>query len=210
MGVGAGGAASGPTRGGEPMIQDIDRTLIGRDAIAARVREMGRRVAADLERELAAEGTGADVGGRVAIISIMTGALIFTADLVREMPLKLSLELVTVSSYPGASKMSKGAAMRSVLPKDLKGKHVLILDDILDSGQTLDLVKRLVQEQEPASVRICVLLRKLVGRVVEVHADYIGFDIPNEFVVGYGLDYDGYYRNHPEIGVLRAPGGVGA
>jgi hypoxanthine phosphoribosyltransferase len=187
------------------MIRDIDRTLIGREQIAARVREMGRQVASDIERELRAEGSGPDEGGRVAIISIMTGALIFTADLVREMPLKLSLELVTVSSYPGASTMSKGAAMRSVLPKDLAGKHVLILDDILDSGQTLDLVRRLVLEQAPATVRICVLLRKLVPRVVEVAADYIGFDIPNEFVVGYGLDYDGYYRNHPEIAVLRAP-----
>ncbi len=192
------------------MMLDIERTLISREAIAQRVRELGRRVAADLERDLAAEGVSAGDPGRVAIIAVMTGALIFTADLVREMPMKLSLELVTVSSYPGASTMSKGAAMRSVLPKDLKGKHVLIVDDILDSGQTLDLVKRLVQEQQPATVRICVLLRKLVPRVVEVAADYIGFDIPNEFVVGYGLDYDGHYRNHPEIAVLRAPSGGGA
>ncbi len=192
------------------MIRDLDRTLIDRDAIASRVRELGRRIAGDLERSLAAEGASPDEAGRIAIISVMTGALIFTADLVREMPLKLSLELVTVSSYPGASTMSKGAAMRSVLPKDLKGKHVLIVDDILDSGQTLDLVKRLVAEQAPASVRICVLLRKLVPRVVEIAADYVGFDIPNEFVVGYGLDYDNYYRNHPEIAVLRAPAGGGA
>jgi len=192
------------------MIRDLDRTLIDRDAIASRVRELGRRIAGDLERSLAAEGASPDEAGRIAIISVMTGALIFTADLVREMPLKLSLELVTVSSYPGASTMSKGAAMRSVLPKDLKGKHVLIVDDILDSGQTLDLVKRLVAEQAPASVRICVLLRKLVPRVVEIEADYVGFDIPNEFVVGYGLDYDNYYRNHPEIAVLRAPAGGGA
>lgn len=188
------------------MIRDIDRILIDREAIAARVREMGRLIASDLERDLAAEGGSVDDGGRVAIIAIMTGALVFTADLVREMPLKLSLELVTVSSYPGASTMSKGAAMRSVLPKDLQGKHVLVVDDILDSGQTLDLVRRLVLEQGPASVRICVLLRKLVGRVVEVEAEYVGFDIPNEFVVGYGLDYDGYYRNYPEIAVLRGPG----
>lgn len=187
------------------MMLDIERTLIDREAIAERVREMGGQIARDLERDLAAEGAGQDHGGRVAIIAVMTGALIFTADLVREMPLKLSLELVTVSSYPGSSTMSKGAAMRSVLPKDLRGKHVLIVDDILDSGQTLDLVKRLVEEQEPATVRICVLLRKLVPRVVEVVADYIGFDIPNEFVVGYGLDFDGYYRNHPEIAVLRRP-----
>lgn len=187
------------------MMLDIERTLIDREAIAERVREMGGQIARDLERDLAAEGAGQDPGGRVAIIAVMTGALIFTADLVREMPLKLSLELVTVSSYPGSSTMSKGAAMRSVLPKDLRGKHVLIVDDILDSGQTLDLVKRLVEEQAPATVRICVLLRKLVPRVVEVAADYIGFDIPNEFVVGYGLDFDGYYRNHPEIAVLRRP-----
>lgn len=192
------------------MIRDIERTLIGREAIAARVREMGLQIASDIERELLAEGSSVEEGGRVSLISIMTGALIFTADLVREMPLKLSLELVTVSSYPGASTMSKGAAMRSVLPKDLKGKHVLIVDDILDSGQTLDLVDRLVKEQSPASVRICVLLRKLVPRVVDVPAHYIGFDIPNEFVVGYGLDYDNYYRNLPEIGVLKPSAGAGA
>ncbi|MEA5557611.1 hypoxanthine phosphoribosyltransferase [Nodularia spumigena] len=192
------------------MIRDIERTLIGREAIARRVREMGLQIASDIERELLAEGSSVDESGRVSLISIMTGALIFTADLVREMPLKLSLDLVTVSSYPGASTMSKGAAMRSVLPKNLKGKHVLIVDDILDSGQTLDLVDRLVKEQGPASVRICVLLRKLVPRVVDVPAHYIGFDIPNEFVVGYGLDYDNYYRNHPEIGVLKPSAGAGA
>ena len=98
---------------------------------------------------------------------------------------------------------SKGVAMRSELPPNLAGKHVVIVDDILDSGQTLDLLKRLVLEQKPASVRLCVLLRKPGKAKIDLRPEYVGFDIPDEFVVGYGLDYDGFYRNYPEIATLK-------
>jgi len=182
---------------------DFDKVLIGREQIAERVREMGRKLAADLIQDLRAEGHDPDEAGHIVMIPVLTGAMIFVADLVRELPMKLSMNVVAVSSYPGASTSSQGASLASELPKDLAGKHVVIVDDILDSGQTAALVKKLVAEQGAASVRVCVLLRKQVeGRPPVIEADYSGFDIPDEFVVGYGLDYDGLYRNHPEIVTL--------
>jgi hypoxanthine phosphoribosyltransferase len=182
------------------MYRDIERVLVGREAIAQRVIELGARIAADLE---AALGSLAETEGRIVIIPVLTGSVVFTADLIRCLPMKLSLELVAVSSYPGKSMESKGVRMRGDLPANLEGKHVLIVDDILDSGQTLDVLKRLVNEQRPASVRLCVLLRKPGKAKVELLPEYVGFDIPDEFVVGYGLDYDGFYRNLPEIATLR-------
>lgn len=171
------------------------RILVTRENIAARVRELGRTIAADLE-------SAGD--GEVVIIPVMTGALVFGADLIRELPLKLSLKLVAVSSYPGASMASKGAKLASEIPSDLAGKHVLVIDDILDSGQTLAMVRELVEKQNPATMRICVLLKKPNAvRKREVSVEYVGFEIPDEFVVGYGLDYDGFYRNLPHIATLK-------
>lgn len=185
------------------MFFEIDEVLIARERIAERVREMAGRLARDLAVELRKEGGEPGREGRVVLVPIMTGAMIFTADLIREMPIKLSLGLVAVSSYPGESITSKGAHLASELPPDLAGKHVVIIDDILDSGQTLDLIRKAIVGQGAASVRICVLLSKQVERVADVKPDYVGFDIPDAFVVGYGLDYDGYYRNYPEIATLK-------
>ncbi len=182
------------------MLPGIEKVLISRERIASRVTEMGAQIAADLERD--AGGGGAD--GRIVLVPILTGSIVFVADLIRCMPLKMSLGVVTVSSYPGKTLESKGAAMRGALPQDLAGRHVLIVDDILDSGRTLGLVRRLIGEQRPASLRICVLLRKAIKRAEDVPVEYAGFDIPDAFVVGYGLDYDGYYRNLPEIAVLKS------
>lgn len=186
------------------MFPEIARTLVSRQRIAQRVHEMGEAVARDLRADLARDGHSELDEGRVVLVPIMTGAMIFAADLIREMPVKLSIGLVTVSSYPGQSMSSKGAKLASALPDDLAGKHVLVIDDILDSGQTLELVTRVIGEQKPASLRSIVLLDKKARRSVDFEADYVGFEIPDEFVVGYGLDYNGYYRNHPEIAVLDA------
>jgi len=178
-------------------------TLIDRDKIAARIAELGEEIARDLVVDLEAEGLDASASDRVVILPVLTGAIIFTADLVRHMPLNLSMRMVTVSSYPGASKMSKGAKLRSELPTDLTGRHVLVIDDILDTGQTLGLLKDMISEQNPASIRICVLLDKQgVQRQHDVTADYVGFEIPDAFVVGCGLDHDGLYRNLPDIVAL--------
>lgn len=185
------------------MFPEIDRILVSRQQIADRVKEMAAEIAADLRADLAADGDSPLDEDRVIIIPIMTGAMIFVADLVRELPMKLSLGLVAVSSYPGESVTSKGAHLESELPEDLEGKHIIVLDDILDSGQTLATVKGLIEQKNPASLRLGVMLDKKTKRTIDVKVDYVGFEIPDEFVVGYGLDYNGYYRNYPEIAVLR-------
>jgi hypoxanthine phosphoribosyltransferase len=182
------------------MFPEAERVLIDHARIAERVREMGAAIAADLQADC--DRTGAT---HIVLIPILTGSIVFVADLIRRMPLRLSLGVVAVSSYPGRTVQSKGAAIRGELPPDLGGKHVLIIDDVLDSGQTLGLVRRLVAEQRPASLRVCVLLRKQRARADDVPVEYVGFDIPDTFVVGYGLDYGGYYRNLPDIAVLRGP-----
>lgn len=188
------------------MLRDVARILIDRERIARRVEQMGAQIAADLRADLERHGhldPAGDAADRVVLIPILTGSIVFVADLIRHMPMRLSLEVVAVSSYPGKSMESKGVSLRGEIPRTLAGKHVLIVDDILDSGQTLLSVKRLVEEQGPATCRLCALLEKTGKKRVDVSADYVGFEIPDEFVVGYGLDYDGYYRNLPEIGVLR-------
>jgi hypoxanthine phosphoribosyltransferase len=176
----------------------IDRVLITREQIARRTAELGAELTADLRR------AGAE-HERVVMTPVLTGAMLFAADLVRHIPLKMSIRPITVSSYPGTATSSQGAHIRGELPTDLAGAHVLIVDDILDSGRTLGLLRRVMEAQKPASLRLVVLLdkRKPDGRAEEVRADYAGFEIDDEFVIGYGLDYDGYYRNLPDICVLR-------
>lgn len=175
---------------------DIDRVLIDRQRIARRVIELGTQITADLR--------AADAQ-RVVLVPILTGSLVFVADLIRNIPLKMSIRPVTISSYPGKATASQGAEITGTLPTDLTGTDVLIVDDILDSGRTLGLIKRVLQAQNPRSVRLAVLLnkRKPGGRAEPVSAEYFGFEIDDEFVVGYGLDYDGYFRNLPDIAVLR-------
>lgn len=180
------------------MQENIDRVLIDRHTIAARVGEMAEQIAADFSK---VEG-GLDPV-HITIVPILTGSLIFLADLIRRLPLMMQIRLVTVSSYPGKATTSQGIELKGQLPEDLTGHHVLIVDDILDSGRTIQYVTDLIAKRGCASVRSCMLLRKRIASAMNTHADYIGFDIPDEFVVGYGLDYDGFYRNLPEVVVLK-------
>jgi hypoxanthine phosphoribosyltransferase len=180
---------------------DIASILIEKDRIAQRVHELGHRIAQDLYREgVTLDGISAS---RVVIIPVLTGSMVFVADLIRELPFKLRMEVVAVSSYPGKSVESKGVKLKGDLPSDLVHTHVILVDDIFDSGQTLDVLTHLIAAQKPASLRTCVLLRKPGKAKVKLTPDYVGFDIPDEFVVGYGLDYDGYYRNFPAVAVLK-------
>jgi hypoxanthine phosphoribosyltransferase len=189
-----------------PEFPHIERVLIDEARIAARVGELGRQIAMDLRGSLATGGRDGEGGtaGQLVLVPVLTGSIVFVADLIRRIPLMMNLRVVAVSSYPGASLVSKGAKIRGELPSDLAGRHVLIVDDILDTGRTLGLVRSMIAEQEPASLRVCVLLRKAVGRDQDWSPEYVGFDIPDEFVVGYGLDFDGYYRNFPAIAALSA------
>ncbi|MBL8759238.1 MAG: hypoxanthine phosphoribosyltransferase [Phycisphaerae bacterium] len=186
----------------------VDRVLIPKDQVAARVAELGRRITADLRAAAAQPARAADdetPAAPVVMVPILTGAMVFVADLIRAMDLKMSLRPITISSYPGAATTSQGATVRGELPTDLKGAHVILVDDILDSGRTLGLLRRVIAAQAPASLRIAVLLTKSKpgGRDEDVPVDYSGFTIDDEFVVGYGLDFDGFYRNLPDIVTLR-------
>ena len=177
----------------------VARTLISREQIAQRTAALGVQITADLKKHMAGEDQP-----RVVLMPILTGALVFTADLIRNIPVQMSIRPVTISSYPGTATSSQGANIHGAVPTDLKGAHVLIVDDILDSGRTLGLLRRVIAAQRPASLQIAVLLnkKKAGGRSEEVECEYSGFEIEDEFVVGYGLDYDGYFRNLPDIGVI--------
>lgn len=181
------------------MFPDVDRVLIHRDEIARRVDELAARIVTDLRAETAGEEEP-----RIVLVPILTGSIVFLADLIRRLPLKFRIDVVAVSSYPGKSVESKGVKIRSELPTNLRGAHVLVVDDILDSGQTLQIVRDLIREQRPASLRLCVALEKQMPEEERrITADYVGFSIPNLFVVGYGLDFNGFYRNHPDVVTLK-------
>ena len=177
------------------MRSDIDTILISRDRIAERILELGGAIARDLE--------GLGDQEEIMLVPILTGSIIFVADLMRCLPQKIRIGVVTASSYPGKTTVSKGVQIAGALPADLEGKHVLIVDDILDSGRTIRLVREEIQKRNPRSVRSCVLLRKTIESAMNTTCEYVGFDIPDAFVVGYGLDYDDYYRNLPDIGTLK-------
>lgn len=179
------------------MQADIERVLISQQQIAHRVAEMARQIVLD---HTPPRMPG---GGEVTLVPILTGAMIFCADLMRHMPIAMQIGLLTVSSYPGTATATQGSNLVGQQLKNVTGRHILVIDDILDSGGTIKLVIGHLQKLEPASVKVCVLLRKDRPSAREVQADYVGFDIPDEFVVGYGLDYDDYYRNLPDIVTLK-------
>jgi len=180
---------------------DIERVLIDRHAIAKRVEELARQITHDFTT-----ATGGGDTNEITLVPILTGSIIFLADLIRHLPLRMQIRVISVSSYPGASTTSKGAIMQqqlSNLPENLSGMHLLVIDDILDSGQTLKLVTGVLQKKQPATMKTCVLLRKQRPEAMAYPVDYVCFDIPDQFVVGYGLDYNDYYRNLPEVVTLR-------
>jgi hypoxanthine phosphoribosyltransferase len=176
---------------------DIDRILIPQEKIAARVRE--------LAREIMIDHTPPKMPGEpeITIVPILTGAMIFCCDLIRRIPIAMKIGLLTVSSYPGASISTRGSQVVGQELGEVKGRHVVIVDDILDSGGTIRTVVPLIQSLGAASVKTCVLLRKDRPAAKEVPVEYVGFEIPDEFVVGYGLDYNNYYRNLPDIVTLK-------
>jgi hypoxanthine phosphoribosyltransferase len=185
------------------MQDDIERILISQDQIRTRVRELALQITRD--------HTSPKLdNGEITIVPILTGAMIFCGDLIRQLPLKMRIGLITVSSYPGASLRTQGSQILGQQLGDIKGRHILLVDDILDSGGTVGLVLPILRDLGAATVKACVLLRKDRPAAKKVHVDYVGFEIPDEFVVGYGLDYNNYYRNLPDIVTLKSQvyGGV--
>lgn len=175
------------------MQTDIERVVITEQALASRVASLAGEIA----------GGFPDREDGITIVAVLSGSIIFLADLMRCLPMKMRMDVVSVSSYPGATTQSTEA--RLVADRDLQvsGRDVLIVDDILDTGKTLRLVQHEVARRGARSVRTAVLLRKPSKAPSDVSADFVGFDIEDRFVVGYGLDYNGHYRNLRYIGLLK-------
>ena len=171
---------------------DIGEVLIGEEEIRAKVRELGAKISADYNNS------------SVTLVSVLKGSLPFMADLMRAIEIPVQIDLMEVSSYGGATTETSGLVrILKDLSSSIEGRDVLIVEDIIDTGLTLNYLLRYLRGKNPSSLRICALLDKPARRLVEIPIDYTGFTIPDEFVVGYGLDFGEFYRNLPFIGVLR-------
>lgn len=169
-----------------------EKTLVTQQAIQERVAALAAEITRDYE------------GKELTIVALMKGSVIFLADLLRLIPIPLRLEVLPVASYHSGTESSGVVTFRKEFLPDVQGHHILLIDDILDSGNTLNIISGALLEKKPLSLRCCVLLHKKVRTTAPIHAHYIGFEIPDAFVVGYGLDYQEYYRNLPDIRVLSA------
>lgn len=172
--------------------EDIARILVSSDSIQTRCRELAAQISNDY------------AGRDLLLVCILKGGVIFLSDLSRALAIPHSIDFMAISSYGGMRTESSGIVRILMdLNTNIENCHVLIVEDIIDTGRTLQYITENLETRNPASLRICTLLNKPERREVEIHLDYVGFDIPNEFVVGYGLDYDELYRNLPYIGVLK-------
>lgn len=172
------------------------KPMITQEEMRKRIKELGLRIAEDYQDK------------DLLMIGVLKGAFAFFADLARAIPLPLRVDFLVVFSYAGKKKSSGKVKLVSELPKGLKGQDILLVEDIVDSGLTLTLLKKKIMACKPNSLRFCTLLDKPQRREAEVEIDYVGFTISNQYVVGYGLDYQNKYRNLPYIAVLdKAPEG---
>lgn len=174
-----------------PLHADLETVLVSETDIKKRVKTLGAEIAAAYGDE------------EITVVSIINGAIFFTADLLRQIPNPVRLDCIRISSYRNETKSVGQPKLLQSLTLDVANRHVLLIDDILDTGKTLKLVSQLIRDLSPASLRTCVLLDKKGRREVPIEADFVGFEIPDKFVVGYGLDFAERYRNLPGIGVLR-------
>ena len=174
------------------MNRDIDHILVSEQQLRDKVAELGAAISRDY------------AGRDLLLVSILKGAVVFMADLMRAVTIPCSIDFMVVSSYGGANTTTTGLVkIIKDLDQDLTGKDVLIVEDILDTGVTLSHLVPMLQMRNPNSVKICAILSKPSRRQADIEPDYKGFDVPDEFVVGYGLDYDEKYRNLPYVGVLK-------
>lgn len=169
------------------------RTLLTRSRIQKRIREMGREIRKDFP------------GEPLILVGVLKGAVLFLADLARHIGGDVTFDFIAVSSYGKDTKSSGQVKLNKDLDAGIEGKSVIVVEDILDTGLTLQYLLRVLEQRKPKHLRVAVLLDKAERRIAAVHADYVGFVIPNEFVVGYGLDYAERYRNLPDVGVLSLP-----
>ena len=173
------------------MNDDILRVLYSEEELEAKCAELGAQISKDYE------------GKNLLLVSVLKGAVVFMTDLMRHITVPCSIDFMVVSSYGSGVKTSGVVKIVKDLDADLAGKDLLIVEDILDTGMTLHYLKQLLQDRNPNSIRIATLLDKPERRCAAVRADYVGYQVPDEFVVGYGLDYDEKYRNLPYVGILK-------
>lgn len=171
---------------------DIKTVLISEDTIQAKIQELGAQIARDYAPL-----------DDLLLVGVLKGCIMFMVDLARAIPIPLAIDFIATSSYGHSTESSGVVRLLKDLDTDIAGRHVLIVEDIIDSGLTLEYLRQQLLRRNPASLKICALLNKPERRVADVSLDYLGFDIPNEFVVGYGLDYGERYRNLTYIGVLK-------
>ncbi len=174
------------------LVGDVASVLLTEEQIHQRVTELGARISADYQ------------GRELTLVSVLKGSLPFMADLMRAISIPVSIDLMEVSSYGGTATESSGLVrILKDLSKPIEGRHALIVEDIIDTGLTLNYLSGYLRGKNPSTLHICTLLDKPARRLVDIPIDYLGFTIPDQFVIGYGLDYGEYYRNLPFIGVLR-------
>lgn len=176
------------------MHEDIESVLYSEDDIARRVKEMGQAITADYASK-AEEG--------ITVISVLCGGAVFMTDLVRAINLPIAMDFMAVSSYGNAAQSSGVVRIIKDLTHEIAGRHVIIAEDIIDSGLTLNYLLDILAARNPASIAVAALLKKQVPNQAEVDCKYLGFECPNEFVVGYGLDFAEKYRNLPYVGILK-------
>ena len=173
------------------MHQDVERVLYTEEELKRRVRELAEEITRDYE------------GKEVVLASVLRGSYIFMADLTRAIDLPITVDFMVVSSYGAGTTSSGQVEIKKDLSDSIEGKHLIIVEDILDSGNTLYYLMDVLRVRKPASIKICTLMDKPERRAKPITADYSGFTIPDAFVVGYGLDYDEKYRNLPYVGILK-------
>ena len=171
--------------------QDISRVLISSGQLQAKVAEMGQAISEDYQ------------GKDLLLVCVLKGGFMFLADLMRHITIPHEIDFMATASYGRSTESSGIVRILKDLNTSIEGRHVLVVEDIVDTGLTLQYLLRLLRDRHPASLRVCCLLDKRARREVEVPLDYVGFTVPNEFVVGYGLDYGGLYRNLPFVGILK-------
>jgi hypoxanthine phosphoribosyltransferase len=177
------------------MMDEMGPVLVPSGDIQAKVREMGETITQDYR------------GERLLLVGILRGAVVFLSDLMRHLQLPCEIDFMDISSYGTGTQSSGVVRILKDLEEDITGRHVLIVEDIVDTGLTLAYLRRTLLQRKPASLEICALLTKPSRRQVELGVKYLGFEVPDEFVIGYGIDYAGAYRNLPDIRALARGGG---
>lgn len=173
------------------MLNDLEKVLFSEEEIAKRIKEVAAKIDEDY------------CDKRPIMVAILKGSVMFYTDLLRTMNIKAEMDFMAISSYGDDTKTSGEVKMVKDLDRSIEGRHIIIVEDIVDTGYTLKYLKAALETRKPASIKVCSLLNKESRRLVEVEPDYVCFEVGNEFVVGYGLDYAQFYRNLPLIGVLK-------